>query len=186
MEHSRQNKSGREKGSINDRNRRKHGVLLALAALTVVGVLIGYRHLDTEDDGERPGLEFDADAVDSADRTQDLSLEEIQAQLQQDADDSDFRVQINSRISVKDQTADLLACNGIENSCNMTVTITGKDGTVYYESGEMAPGDRILQAVLDTAPSAGSHPAVAVFRALDPESGEMIGQVTADVTLTAE
>lgn len=129
MEHSRQNKSGREKGSINDRNRRKHGVLLALAALTVVGVLIGYRYLDAEED---------------------LSLEEIQAQLQQDADDSDFRVQINSRISVKDQTADLLACNGIENSCNMTVTITGKDGTVYYESGEM------------------------------------IGQVTADVTLTAE
>lgn len=161
-------------------------VLAALAVLTAAGIFIGYRYQGAEDDTERPGKEFDTDAVDSADRPISLSEEEIQAQLQQNADESGFRVQINTRISVKDQIADLLACNGIENSCSMILTITGEDGTVYYESGEMAPGDRILQVVLDTAPTAGSHPAVAVFQALDPGSGELLGQVTADVTLTVE
>jgi len=60
--------------------------------------------------------------VDSADRPVSLSQEEIQAQLQQNADESAFRVQINTRISVKDQIADLLACNGIENSCSTILT----------------------------------------------------------------
>ena len=82
------------------------------------------------------------------------------------------------------QKADWDLVNSIENSCNMEVSITGKDGTALYESRLLQPGEQELTGALKTHLEPGTYEAVAVAKAIDPKSGEVLGNVTAELKVT--
>ena len=155
-------------------------VVPVIAVVCAAALAVGMR------EDVRQGLErfFDPDAVSSEDKPKSVELDEIRRGLQQEADESSFRIKINSQISVDDEgVADLLLANSAENHYNMQVTITGTTGQEYYKSEELTPGEQILTDTLEQKLSAGEHPATARFQALDPETGEMQGEVTVEITI---
>lgn len=114
-----------------------------------------------------------------------LSREELRAELQRQADGSNFRVKLNTApVSEDGKTADLCVVNSVSNHYDMQVVITAEDGTEVYQSDLLAPGDEVLMAELGSQFQKGTYPATAVAYALDRESGERLGEVTVDITLT--
>ena len=114
-----------------------------------------------------------------------LSREELRAELQRQADGSNFRVKLNTApVSEDGKTADLCVVNSVSNNYDMQVVITTEDGTEVYQSDLLAPGDEVLMAELGSQFQKGTYPATAVAYALDRESGERLGEVTVDITLT--
>ena len=113
------------------------------------------------------------------------SREELRAELQRQADGSNFRVKLNTApVSEDGKTADLCVVNSVSNHYDMQVVITTEDGTEVYKSDLLAPGDEELMAKLSNQFQKGTYPATAVAYALDRESGERLGEVTVDITLT--
>lgn len=154
---------------------------LLLIILIPVIVLAVWRRGDIR---ESLGRFFDPNVVSSEDKPKVVELDEIRRGLQQEADSSYFRVKINSVIAVDAEgKAELLIANSSENRYNMQVTITGEDGEEYYRSGELAPGEQVLTDTLKQKLSEGRHPAIVYFYALEPETGEIAGEVTAEVVL---
>ena len=75
----------------------------------------------------------------------------------------------------------------MENLWDMEVVITSaQDGSELYRSARLKPGERELSGPLKTTLEPGSYTAVASATAIDPESGETTGTVSADLTLTVE
>lgn len=159
-------------------------ILLAVAVAAFLGRHPGQDNPEKTTEGAS-ALPFDSDAVPSDRKETPEDSDAILQQLQKELEESDFRVQINTEIRVKDNVADLLICNPVENSYDMIVTITGANGETYYESGELAPGAQILTAAMEQL-SPGTFPATATFRAIGPDSAETLGQVTVDLTITVE
>lgn len=154
--------------------------VIAAALLLWLGMTLWGRH--------RP--EFDSDAIDSAKKP--LTMEEIQDQIQKEADESGFRFKINTEPRVRTQSndstgnvqiADWSITNSIDNICDMSVVITGMDGTEIYRSRQLKPGEQELTGALLTELAPGSHKAEAAAKVLDPETGEVVGNVTAEMTL---
>ena len=119
---------------------------------------------------------------------QDMSLAEMQDQLQSQADESAFRLRINTRPTVVDGQADLLLENPVENGMDLRVTITlDADGQVVYVSPDLVPGAQVLQGELMVKLPPGEHPATAQFTALDPGTGEAVSTPGGvELILTAE
>ena len=160
-------------------------VILAACAvlLLVVGIWVWGRH--------GPSTPFDSNAVDTSRKP--LTEDEMLKELQKQADESSFCFRMNTDITVVAggaddadapsntyQKADWSIVNSIENTCSMQVTITGEDGTVLYESRTLEPGEQELTGELKTELEPGSYTAEAEARAIDPDSGEILGNVTAD------
>ena len=71
------------------------------------------------------------------------------------------------------------------NRYNMQVTVTDDDsGDVLYESGVLAPNQFIENIALAKDLDAGTYPATATFRALDPTTYDEVGQAAAKVTIS--
>ena len=66
------------------------------------------------------------------------------------------------------------------------MTVTGEDGTVLFESRTLQPGEQELSGTLQTELAPGTYNAEALARALDPETGEVLGNVTAEITLNLQ
>lgn len=133
-------------------------------------------------------------------------------ELQKTADESAFRFRINSEVTVvqggtsgsgeeaspipsseaeapysgSHQSADWNIINSIENTCNMQVTITREDKTVLYESRTLRPGEQELSGMLQTELAPGTYNAEALAKAIDPETGDVLGNVTAEITLLVQ
>ena len=173
--------------------------VLAAAVLLCMGIFLWGRH--------GPLTLFDPNAVDTPQKP--LSEGDILRELQEAADESAFRFKISSEVTVvqggtagtgedpipssgseaeasysgSHQSADWNIINSIENSCNMEVTITGEDGTVLFESRTLHPGEQELSGSLQTELAPGTYSAEAQARAIDPDTGEVVGNVTAEITL---
>ena len=173
-----------------ERHRNKRAWLI-LTGVTIVllgiGMWIWGRH--------GPAIPFDSNAVDSS--WKPLTEGEMMRELQKQADASLFRFKMNTEVTVtaddagpssrsagSGQKADWDLVNSIENSCNMEVSITGKDGTALYESRLLQPGEQELTGALKTHLEPGTYEAVAVAKAIDPKSGEVLGNVTAELKVT--
>ncbi len=159
-------------------------VTFLVVAVGVAAALVMWRK---ENAGQETDRFFDTDAVSADEKKRSVELDEIRRELQKEADGSSFRVKINSYISIDEEgMADLLIANSAENGYNMQVTIKGADGEKYYESEELAPGEQILTDTLERKLSSGEYPATAFFQALDPETGEVQGEVTVDITIESD
>lgn len=114
-----------------------------------------------------------------------LTREDLQADLQRQADESSFRVQLNTAPVSKDgQTADWCIMNNPSNSYDMQVVISTADGSELYSSEVLAPGGEVLVGSIEGGLPDGSYPAAAVAYAIDRETGQKAGEVTVDITVT--
>lgn len=186
------------------KRRRRRAILAALTVilLIILGVSLWGRH--------GPLTPYDSNAVDIPQKP--LSEEDMLRELQKAADDSAFRFRINSEVTVVQratsgngedaspipypetkapdsgsyQTADWNIINSIENTCNMQVTITGEDKRVLYESRTLRPGEQELSGALQTELAPGAYNVDATAKAIDPETGDVVGTVTAEITLNVQ
>lgn len=115
------------------------------------------------------------------------NIKKLQSQLQSQADESSFRLQINAKPRVSGDQAELLLGNPVENTLCLSVELVlSEDGEVLYQSGSLVPGAQVLTATLTKTLSPGEHPATAVCRAIDPATGKAVGTpVRANLTLEA-
>lgn len=185
-------------------NKRVSAVLAVLAAavLLCMGIFLWGRH--------GPFTPFDPNAKDNLQKP--LSEGDMLRELQKAADESAFRFKIDSEVTIvqgvtsgngeevspmpsseaeapnsgSHQTANWNIINSIENTCNMQVTVTGEDGTVLFESRTLQPGEQELSGALQTELAPGTYNAEALAKAIDPETGEVLGNVTAEITLNVQ
>lgn len=156
-------------------------VVAVIALLIVLFMILGVKNI------------FDRNAKKGSNDA--LTKEEIRAQLQDEADKSGFRIQINTAPTVQNsaeqgedaqQTADWCIMNSVENTYNMKVVITMEDGTDIYQSKELVPGDQELIGALKKNLEPGTYALLATATAIDPESGDTVGTASTDLTLTVE
>ena len=172
------------------------------ALLLCMGIFLWGRH--------GPFTPFDPNATDTPQKP--LSEGDILRELQEAADESAFRFRISSEVTVvqggtagtgedsipsagsetgtpysgSHQFADWYIINSIVNSCNMQVTITGEDKTVLFESRTLRPGEQELSGALQTELAPGTYNAEALAKAIDPETGDVLGNVTAEIILNVQ
>lgn len=165
------------------------GVLIFAGCILMIGFLFWGRH------GPYP-WNMDSNATTQKPITQ----AEMQAQLQKAADESRFRFKINTAPMVTMsgnlesegsdrqslvQVVDWYIVNSMENPWDMEVVITSaQDGSELYRSACLKPGEREMSGQLEITLEPGVYAAVATATAIDPESGETAGTVSADLTLT--
>ena len=179
IEELRNRKRARQKRK--KRIRTAAGLLIFAGVILVIGFLFWGRHGLWKDDP-------------NATTQKPLTKAEQQAQLQKAADESRFRFKMNTAPTVtwsadseEVQEADWYIVNSVENPWDMEVVITStQDGSQLYRSARLKPGERELSGPLEITLEPGSYTAVATATAIDPESGETAGTVSADLTLTVE
>lgn len=104
------------------------------------------------------------------------SVGELREELQSQADESSFRLQLNAEPTVRGDQAELLLGNPAENKLCLSVSIRLDDnGETLYESGSLVPGEQVLTATLNRALPVGQYHATADCTAIDPETGEVVG-----------
>ena len=166
--------------------RKTLSVLAVLAALLLAG---GVWMLVKNGRGSR----YDKNAVDLESIQRPVTKEQLRMQIQKSADESTFRLQMNASPTVKtvvggssSQTADWGIFNSIENPYNMQVTIALEDGTELYKSSQLKPGQHELTGTLEVPLAPGTYAAAATATAIDRETGDAIGTVSAELTLTVQ
>lgn len=181
---------GTSRRKVNHHGNKRFWVILAVIAVVLLGIgtWVWGRH--------GPLTPFDSNAVDSSRKP--LTEGEMLRELQRQADESSFRFKINSEVTVTSddsgdsssteshQKADWNIVNSIENTCNMVVTITETDGTVLYESQTLKPGAQDFTGALLSPLAPGTYTAEATAKAIDPETGDVLGNVTAEIRVTVE
>lgn len=101
---------------------------------------------------------------------------ELKEELQSQADASSFRLQLNARPAVRGNQAELLLGNPAGNQMNLSISISlDEDGEILYESGPLVPGAQVLTAELNKTLPPGEYHATAVCTAIDPVTGEAVG-----------
>lgn len=116
---------------------------------------------------------------------QALTAGELSATLQQQADESRFRVLLNTApVSEDGQTADWCIMNTPSNGYDMQVVISTEDGITLYTGEALPPGGEVLTGPIEGDLPEGTYPATAVAYAIDRETGESVGEVTIDITVT--
>lgn len=110
-----------------------------------------------------------------------LSLSELQEQ----ADQSGFRLLINGRPEMESGgECPLMLGNPSDNSHNARVTLLlDHDQSLLYESPVIKPGDRIPYVELQRKLPGGNYAATAIFHILDEESDEEVGAVAAGIEI---
>ena len=117
--------------------------------------------------------------------TEELSKEALRASLQDQADESMFRVMINTApVSEDGKNADWCIINSESNSYDMQIVVRTDDSRQLYTSEVLSPGEQILTGSLDESLSQGTYQATATAYAYDRETGEEIGEVNVDIILT--
>ena len=127
---------------------------------------------------EEPGSMEEPDSMEesSADTGGENSQENA-TETQPEHDTADHMVQV----------ADWYIVNSMENPWDMEVVITStQDGSELYRSARLKPGEREMSGQLETTLEPGTYGAVATATAINPETGETAGTVSADLTLTVE
>ena len=156
------------------------GLLIFAGVILAIGFLFWGRHGPWQDDP-------------NATTQKPLTRAEQQAQLQKAADESRFRFKMNTAPTVTwsadsggdIQEVDWHIVNSMENPWDMEVVVTSvQDGSELYRSARLKPGEREMSGQLETILEPGTYKAVATATAINPETGETAGTISADLTLT--
>jgi len=151
-----------------DEKRRRKIIILLLLLLVPLGLFIVSRCSQEED------LEpFIAGNLLPGGRHAD----EIAELAQQVADESRFRMMVNTRIEFETPTShgDIGIINPAQNTFPIAVDfILDETGEIIFASGAIWPNEFISQAPLDVSLPNGVHAATALFNVYDPETHEHV------------
>lgn len=117
------------------------------------------------------------------------SPEDIQAELNRIVDEGMFNISIAPVVYFADATSegDIRIENVPNNPYDMQVRITLADtGEEVFTTGIIEPNHHVQTARLSTPLAPGTYPASAVFTALDRQTGDEVGQASANITLVIE
>lgn len=132
---------------------------------------------ETEAGSESESMEEPDSMEESSADTGGENSQENATETQPEHDTADHMVQV----------ADWYIVNSMENPWDMEVVITStQDGSELYRSARLKPGEREMSGQLETTLEPGTYGAVATATAINPETGETVGTVSADLTLTVE
>ena len=161
------------------KNRKKRCLVTAIAVVVLAGAAVAV--LLSQPLMQRRAEDKNAKEMDQ----QALTAGELSANLQQQADESRFRVLLNTApVSEDGQTADWCIMNTPSNGYNMQVVISTEDGITLYTGEALPPGGEVLTGPIEGDLPEGTYPATAVAYAIDRETGEAVGEVTIDITVT--
>lgn len=157
-------------------------VILIAVALAATGYYVWDRHIRKTAGYER--YQFDTAAM--AGRIQNLSEEEIQAELDRVIEDGMFNISIASAIvfeTPKDEGQARIE-NIAANKYHMQVDIVlDETGETVYSSRLIQPGYSIESITLNRELEPGEYRATAVFSAITQESLQLFGTAGAQITL---
>ncbi|MGO5116316.1 hypothetical protein ACTQ33_15120 [Candidatus Avoscillospira sp. LCP25S3_F1] len=165
------------------KKRKRSLLLLLLLLLLIAGGIVAWRFWPQP----KSQYELDADAL--AGFLSTHTQEEIEEELNRIIDKGRFNISINPTVTVQpDGMANFMIENVPANHYWMQVTIyyQDTDGTEreLYRSGMIQQGYFIEDAeITGDMPSPGTYNARAVFRAVQPESDEEIGQSVATMVV---
>lgn len=131
-------------------------------------------------------LKLDANAVPAP--TKGPTQQELQAELQRQAEETGFRFRMSTapQFETGDGPGGLNIANSVENSQNMYVVVTlDATGEELYRSAELPPGGQVLEDKLLLPLTPGDHPATAVCHVLDDKGGEA-GTIETAITITVQ
>lgn len=169
------------------RENRATAVLLALilVAVLLIGAAGYYFLVDRPARRQSGAMGGVREAAALQGSLQNMSEEEIQAALDSIIEEGMFRISIASDIvAEEDGMAELRIENNLTNRYLMKVNIyLDETGEEIYATDLIDPGYYIQQAELDRHLEPGQYAATAVFTALYPDTGEIVGTAGANVTL---
>lgn len=183
-------KTGKEKtGKEKPRKRARTTCQVMLAGTAVFLITGGILLWQGAEQGLLPGTSprlFESNAVPTPEKLP--AVKEIKEQLQEQADASSFRFQMNTRPVFADssQAGDWCIINSIENRHHMVVVVKDDRGRELYRSQELKPGEQEMTGYLKEALEPGEYRAEAAAFAIDPETGEVAGSIETDILLTVE
>lgn len=114
-----------------------------------------------------------------------MTDEEIQQALDNMVEEGMFRISIaSSIIALENGPAEVRIENNLSNRYTMQVRIVlAESGEEIYSTDLIDPGYYIKSTKFDKYIAPGEYPATAIFTALYPDTGEIVGTVGANVTL---
>lgn len=162
-------------------SRRRNIVITAIAAMLVAAALGGAWWFFNGGDAW-----FDPSATTGG--YESMSAEEIQDDLDRKVAEGSMNVSIASSITFADggTAAQARIENIEENHYDQKVSITlDETGEVLYESGAIAPGQKIDMIEIAHPLSSGAHDATATFTGFDRETHEPVGNIAVQIKLYA-
>lgn len=159
-------------------------IVIILLLIMVVGGYFLYSHLTYKS-------QFDLDREALEGWLPGKSDEDIQAELNRIIDESRFNVAINpTTVVMRDGTANFMLENVPANNYWMQVTVYYMDNSgtekLLYESKYIQQGFFIENAQVNHVPDGGEYDARAVFKAIIPESDEVMGETQANMKIYVE
>ena len=179
----------KKKKALRRKKRIRRLILLLIALLLLLVIAGGTAAYFIQRAGTYEKYEFDAEAM--AGRIQQMTEEEIQAELNRVVDEGMFNISIASAILFNgpDGEGEARIENIAANHYHMQVDILlDETGETVYSSKLIKPGYSIKNIRLDKRLEPGEYPATAVFSAITQEEKQVFGTVAAQIRLyvTAE
>lgn len=166
---------------VNDQKKRRKWIVLVLLLLLAAAIGGGFLIWKTT----RPMSRYELDRNALEGFLPGHTQEEIQQELNRIIDAGRFGVSINPMPVLSDGKLNLLIENVPANHYAMQVdlylTKSETEEELIYSSGVIQPGFYIESGETDKALAPGKYPARAVFAAIDPATGEEVGETAATV-----
>ena len=158
-------------------------ILLLLLLMLLLGGMIYYFLVYLPNQNPVVGGKREAAALQGT--LQVMTEEEIQAELNRVVEEGMFRISIASTIvGVEDEKVDIRIENHRSNRYLMKVSLTlDETGEEVFATDLIDPGYYIKETELDKKIKPGEYPATAIFTALYPDTGEIVGTAGAQVKL---
>ncbi len=158
-----------------------------LAVCVAAGCLFFRPGPEKEVDTGPSGIVYDQNAVEGG--WESLSKEEITAALNSKVEEGMINISMNTSPVFADGRAEgnLMIVNQLVNTYPQKVELYRSDtGELIYTSDAVPVGSKIASDALDVVLEAGAYECTAMFHALDPETGAILGSAGAVITVTIQ
>lgn len=177
--------------AVAERKKKKTGVAVLFSLICIALIGVGVYFFVGPDfffpsSGEELNPVFQVDGLDPA--AQIGALPDSPKNESKPSGDNLFSYRINATPTFKpDGTGgNILVENPYFNEYLMVVEIEDESGELLYQSQYIAPNQHILNASLQSTPSAGTHQATAYISAVDPKTMDWVGTLECPIQLTVK
>lgn len=160
-------------------------LIVILLAIIIILLLFLYFRKTAPADANQPGIIWDNNATTSNIET--MTKEEIEAMLNEKVKQTELNMSMNTAPEFEsgDSTGILNIYNDEVNNYPQKVAITlDSDGSTLYESNAIPVGSRIIESKLDVKLEKGEYQCTAHFYALNPDTGEALGEGRVPIKIT--